>query len=387
MLNLANQFERRTGSVFPFRSRTVAAGDPELSKAPFLFLSGHTPIRFNEKELDSLGNYLRGGGYLWVNDSTDLGDDNFDAALRKQLGRLFPGSQLQRIPQDHEIFRGPYDLTGGFHGFQVPPGDKYRCGYLEGLWIDGRLAVVYTRNDYGDGLEIDVRAEPLMRSLTDLSSLEMQEASVQMGINLASYFLGGGSVPRGRLAAKLPLDRHRPGDDFIAKARPLDLFDSPQPWRPPEGDSPDYLAIASLSSTGASPPGLALAFAGGGKEFLPRRSKAIVERECAAAGIDGRSIVLLDVESALSAGARIALAFSGPDPDSYYETAAVFVRPGMNRNLMFDLRQPIMKTERTEWEVGAKLPADFPTQRLHLLLYPQGPEGRVEGSNLRLCKP
>jgi hypothetical protein len=43
------------------------------------------------------------------------------------------------------------------------------------------LAVVYTRNDYGDGLEINPNTHPLMPSLSDLSPRDMQEGSTICG--------------------------------------------------------------------------------------------------------------------------------------------------------------------------------------------------------------
>ncbi len=387
MLHLAHQFERRTGSVFPFSSRTVAAADPELSKAPFLFMSGHQPFAFDEGEAKRLADYLKQGGYLWINDSTDIGDDIFDTAVRQSLAKLFPGAELRPIPMDHPIFAGPYDLRNGFRGFQVPPGDKYRCDYLEGLWLDGRLAVVYTRNDYGDGLEIDIKTAPSMLSLTDLSALEMQEASIQMGINLATYFIFQGRPPKARLEGSLPPAPPSPLASLPEAPEPSPLLAEATAWKTPDGDSPDYLSVAALAAAPQPRVGLTIAFAAGGKPFLPWRSKAIVERRHEQLGIDGQSVLILDVDSRLAAGARLALAFGGDGPISYLETTAMFIRPGDNANLVFDLRQPMFKTEQSNWQIGVDFPADFRPHTLYLLVYPQGPDGTVECHNLRLARP
>ncbi|OPZ23288.1 MAG: hypothetical protein BWZ02_03269 [Lentisphaerae bacterium ADurb.BinA184] len=386
MLNLAHQFERRTGSLFPFQSRAVAVTDAESLKAPFLFMSGHTPVEFTEPEAKALRAYLEGGGYLWINDSTDLGDDAFDGSVRRQLARLFPGAELKPIPMNHPIFAGPYDLSGGFRGFQVPPGDKYRSDHLEGLWLDGRLAVVYTRNDYGDGLEIDLKTAPLMQSLTDLTPLEMQEASIQMGINLASYFINRGRPVTGRLTASLP-----PGDG-VAPVRPppeaarTAWLDDPAEWRAPREDSPDYLRVVSVRA--AAPPrlGISVTFDDGGKPFLPRRSKVILDRDGPLA-LDGRTVLVLAVHSRLAGGAQVALGFSGTGPVPYLETAAAFVRPGHSRELVFDLRRPILKSEQNEWRADGAFPEGFAVQTLHLLVYPQSPSGTIDCTEIRIAAP
>lgn len=387
MLNLAHQYERRTGSLFPYHSRTVSVAESETSGAPFLFMSGHNPFRFAENEATALTEYLKNGGYLWINDSTDIGNDAFDAAVRSQLHRLFPGSSLKPIPFDHPIFQGPYDLANGFGGFRVPPGDKYRTEYLEGLWIGDRLAVVYTRNDYGDGLEIDPRTAPLMQSLTDLSPVEMQEASVQMGINLAGYFIHGGNRQRTTLSGNAPALASSASVSLLLKSRPLEFFESTDTWSPPQEQSPDYLRVTAIKPADDPGAGLVVEFDAGETPFVAWRSKVILECPVDEARIDGQSVLFIDVESRLSSGARVALAFSGDGPIGYLETTAMFIRPGDNPNLQFDLRQAIFKSQRTHWKIGDRFPPDFQVRKIHLLIYPQGPSGTVACTNLRIAQP
>ena len=80
MLNLAHQYERRTGSILPLESRIIELDSLELEQAPFLFMTGHDPYHFNVSEVENLRTYVTSGGYIWINDSTDLGNDRFDYA-------------------------------------------------------------------------------------------------------------------------------------------------------------------------------------------------------------------------------------------------------------------------------------------------------------------
>ena len=105
MLNLAHQLEQRTGSIMPIGTRTVRLSDPAIDKLPFLFMTGHADFKLTQAEVDRLRLYLFQGGYLWLNDSTDLGDDTFDAAVRRELARVMPELDWARIEKDSHVFK------------------------------------------------------------------------------------------------------------------------------------------------------------------------------------------------------------------------------------------------------------------------------------------
>ena len=178
MMYLAHQLEERTGLAIEASDRVVQISDPALMKVPFVYMTGHKDFVFTEAEVRNLRKYLEKGGYLWVDDSTHFNDNSFDSAFRREMARVLPGTSVVKLGRDFAGFRTGYDLARGYKGYAVPPGDKYRLDYLEGIRIKNRMAIVYTRNDYGDGLDIDPNTHPLMPSLTDLSPAEMQEGVV-----------------------------------------------------------------------------------------------------------------------------------------------------------------------------------------------------------------
>ncbi len=390
MLNLAHQVEHRTGSILPFESRNVSVEDENLHKAPFLFMSGHNDFVFTDQEVEFLRSYLKKGGALWINDSTDVDNETFDRAARRELKRVLPDQRLREIPLDHPIFQAPYDLSKGFAGFRVPPGDKYRQDYLEGVWQDKRLTVVYTRNDYGDGLEIDAHTRALMPSLTDLTQGEMQEASVQMGTNISLYFVQGREdnedaqlSQRAARSVKNPAEeRRRRWENVDAKSLPL--CNSAGAWSKPDGwDGPHYLPVAAEDTGRENFVGVRFRHTDG--EFEGWRAQATLARSVSMT-LTNEQVLLFDVINPMKGGARIAVAFTSPN-NPYIESAPIFLRPGLNRNIAIDLRENSFKTEAVNWESRASFPDDITLDRIFILTYPQQPTGAIEFGNPRLANP
>jgi hypothetical protein len=79
---------------------------------------------------------------------------SFDSAFRRELAKVFPEQHLQPVPLDHPLYSIHYDIrsveytpraTEDFGVLDAPS--------LESVSLDGRLAVVYSRFDLGDGWE------------------------------------------------------------------------------------------------------------------------------------------------------------------------------------------------------------------------------------------
>ncbi len=383
MINLAHQLERRTGSLLPIESRTIDLTHPELGATPFLFMTGHRDFRLTEAERNALRQYLEQGGYLWINDSTDLGDEQYDEAVRRELGAIFgKAAELRAIPMDHGLFAAPYDLRQGYKGYRVPPGDKYRQDYIEGLWLGDRLAVVYTRNDYGDGLEIDPHTHPLMPSLSDLSPAEMQEGSARMGINIALHFMNRGEAPKAHVTTRVQTTTS--ADDAEDRAwignPPLDspLSTPSLQWVQPEGWGDLIPATGDYTEDGT----LRLRFRKEGGT-VTRRDKAVIGTALDIQ-LSNRQGIVLDLLSTLSGGARMALAFNGPD--GYIESGPVFLRPGMNRDVAFDLSASSFKNEATQWEHTAEFGERRQVDAIYLIIYPQQGAGELRMEKIRLIQ-
>lgn len=375
MPNLAYQFQERTGLTIETEGREVGLAQEDLFQCAFVFLTGHKDFRLREAAIRNLRRYIRSGGALWVNDSTHEGSETFDRAARRELRKIFPDRALEEIPMDSSLFSSCYNLRGGYRGYRIPPGDKYREDRLRGIRLDGRWAVIYTRNDYGDGLEIDPHTHPLMDSLTDLSPREMQEGSIRMGMNVAFYFLRSrrGDSEEAQLAlrglsekaaASVPeAERRRRGQLADRRAIRLpDLVEAVEEWRVMEkGWKQDETTVLTPQSDGDAGVTVKLSKGTQGKNVIGRFM---------AGDLSDHRWVILSVESEMSAGARVALGISTGEKWNYYESAPRYIRPGENPLVTFDLQEETFKTAGTDWEYTT-LPKELErTQALYLLFYP-----------------
>lgn len=150
---------------------TVEVGSAELFNYPFVHMTGHGNVVFNEQETDNLRNYLIGGGFLYADDN--YGMDKF---IRPQLDKLIPGSKLVELPFSHPIFHQKYDFPKGLPKIHEHDG---KAPQAFGLFYQGRLVVLYTYEcDLGDGWEDqDVHKDPE----------EVRQKALKMGANIIRY--------------------------------------------------------------------------------------------------------------------------------------------------------------------------------------------------------
>ncbi len=147
----------------------------EIFDYDFLYISGHTPISFNEEEIKNFRNYiLNYYGFVFVND-----DYGMDESFRKEIKKVFPEYELVEIPSDHEIFRCFYEFRNGIpkiHEHDGGPPKSY------GIVVNGKIRVFYAYNtDIGDGWDDpNVHGDPE----------EKREEAIKMGINVIVYSLG-----------------------------------------------------------------------------------------------------------------------------------------------------------------------------------------------------
>jgi hypothetical protein len=152
-------------------SATVEVGSLELFNYPFVHMTGHGNVVFNEQELTNLRNYLMGGGFLHADDNYGM-----DKYLRPQLEKIFQGQKLVELPFSHEVFHQKYDFPIGLpkiHEHEDNPPQAF------GLFHEGRIVVLYSYEcDLGDGWE-----DPEVHKDTP----EAREKALKMGANLIKY--------------------------------------------------------------------------------------------------------------------------------------------------------------------------------------------------------
>lgn len=116
------------------RERQLTLTDSLLDETPFVFMNGHNDFVLSAAELKSLATYFEHGGFLFA--SGCCTNPAFPKAWRRELGRIFPGEAVRRLPYDHPIYRASYRIE------RVRCLHEDRDIYLEGLHAQGRLVAV-----------------------------------------------------------------------------------------------------------------------------------------------------------------------------------------------------------------------------------------------------
>lgn len=162
-----------------FKREDVRLSDPEALGHPLLYMTGHHEFRFREDEVERLRGYLQAGGLLMAD--ACCGRLAFDAAFRRELRRVLPESRLEPLPSDHPLYHCLHDITQ-VHYTPLVERDfgAITTPSLEGISIDGKLAVVYSRFDLGDGWEMF--PHPFSRGYSS-------QDAIKLGVNLLVYAL------------------------------------------------------------------------------------------------------------------------------------------------------------------------------------------------------
>jgi hypothetical protein len=150
--NLLKHVRENSTLAIKFKKVAVKLTDPAAMSYPLLYITGHDDFRWSKAEAEWLGRYLQAGGML-LGDAC-CGRLAFDAAFRRELARAIPGAKLERLAADHPVYHAHTDITTvGYTPRVAEDFGSSSAPSLEGLTIDGRLAVVYSRFDLGNGWE------------------------------------------------------------------------------------------------------------------------------------------------------------------------------------------------------------------------------------------
>ena len=144
--------------------KMVPAKLADLADHPFIFMHGRASFRFTDEERDALRKYLEGGNRGFLFCDSICTNSNFAKSFRNEMRLIFPEHPLEKISADHPIWKasdkgfGGYPIKtvtiskpdrnaeGGFEQRQATP-------QLEGVEINGRLAVIFSPYDISCALE------------------------------------------------------------------------------------------------------------------------------------------------------------------------------------------------------------------------------------------
>jgi hypothetical protein len=135
-----------TGAVVP---TPLNIGGPDLlnKKPPFIFFTGHKDFVLTDQEIKNLQDYLQVGGAIWGDNTLAGRGSRFDVAFRREMKRVVPDldKNFEPVALTDDLYTKSW-----FPISAVPEGMNYYAEPIEHLDIDGKLAILYTPNDYSD---------------------------------------------------------------------------------------------------------------------------------------------------------------------------------------------------------------------------------------------
>ena len=158
---------------------SVRLDSAEVFNYPFLWLTGHLPVRFSDAERQNLKRYVERGGFIMVDDHNHDITGIFHQTATAEIEQLF--GKMTRLPNDHEIYRCFFEFKGG------PPhtqhelngwGDDLLHPYLDAVLVGDRIGLLYSSKDYSS--EWNFHPE---------TKQHMQQDITKFGVNLIVYAL------------------------------------------------------------------------------------------------------------------------------------------------------------------------------------------------------
>jgi len=150
---------------------TVEPGSSDIFQFPYVHMTGHGNVVFNDIEIQNLRNYLLSGGFLHI-------DDNFgmEPYLNKEIIKLFPEKAFVELPLEHPIFNIYASFPKGLPKIHEHEGARPQA---KGIFHEGRLVLLFTfESDLGDGWESpEVHNDPPA----------VRKKALDMGANIMKY--------------------------------------------------------------------------------------------------------------------------------------------------------------------------------------------------------
>ncbi len=192
MQNLAEYLETYTDIKVDIQQRfTMDDGDLIRLKVPLIFVTGHYQLEYNASEARNLGEYLRAGGFLLVDDSYFLKGGPFDTSARALIREaLGADANFEVLPGDHWLYHCFFDFDGPPAGDDIARGPYPGRGtptiyeYLEAIFLNGRMVVLFSNKSLNNAWNGDWRVNPASRGGPINDTRQMQ-----FGVNILVFAL------------------------------------------------------------------------------------------------------------------------------------------------------------------------------------------------------
>ena len=175
--SLLRRLRQNSSARVSLKRVPVMPGKDDLASFSFLYLSGLDDFHFDSAAVSAIRSHLNRGGTLLINNG--LGMKTFDTAVRRELKKILPESELAVLQPSHPLYSSVFKVTE----VQYTPAvtktkPNLKAPYLEGVSIGGDLRVIYSPLDLEVGWTgLD---HPLAKGFEP-------DSSMQLGMNIVVY--------------------------------------------------------------------------------------------------------------------------------------------------------------------------------------------------------
>jgi uncharacterized protein DUF4159 len=147
--NIIDSIARYTSIQVAPTGVVVALSSADALRYPFLFLTGHLPVRFTEAERLGVQRFINRGGFLFIDDHNHDIDGAFHKTVTEEVERA--AGPLVSVPRRHELYSsffrfpdGPPNTSHELNGW----GDNLLHPELKAVLRGNRIALLYSNKDY-----------------------------------------------------------------------------------------------------------------------------------------------------------------------------------------------------------------------------------------------
>jgi len=187
--NLLIGLNAENGLTASTKQRNLRPADKNVFRYPVLYMHGRNRFSLSKTSRDKLRTYLTERGGLLFADAC-CGSREFDASFRELMKQLFPDKPFQQIPPTHELFTTKIGFDVKTVKRRMPESfnenaklvavTKEVKPFFEGIKIDGRYVVIYSKYDISCALE---------RQASISCAGYVEQDAMKLGINILSYAL------------------------------------------------------------------------------------------------------------------------------------------------------------------------------------------------------
>jgi hypothetical protein len=150
--NLMKYIQQNTTLNVQFKRQAMDLANIDVFKHPVLYMTGLRKFELSEAQVGQLRKYLTGGGVL-VADSA-AGMRAFDVAFRKEIKRVLPSGEMKALALDAPVYSMPFKIKSvEYENLVKVANPDLKTPVLEGITVDGQLAVIYSPLSLANGWE------------------------------------------------------------------------------------------------------------------------------------------------------------------------------------------------------------------------------------------